>query len=131
MDLNEFMGEVQHRLELATLGETLRAIRAVLWTLGERIQEGEATDLAGPLPMDVDFYLRGAESGQRFDYDEFLERVAERANVERDEANFYAQAIVALVADLVPGSEVEQVSQQLPEDFGLLFELVGNVEAFE
>ena len=131
MDFSDFIGEVQHRLDLGRQGEALRAIRAVLWTLGERIQEGEATDLAGPLPMDVDWYLQGAESGERFDYDEFLDRVSERASVERDDANFYAQAVVALVADLVSGSEVEQVRQQLPEDFEPLFSLVGKPEAFE
>ena len=130
MDFSEFIGEVQHRLELGTQGETLRAIRAVLWTLGERIQDGEATDLAGPLPMDIDFYLQESESGQRFDYDEFVGRVAERADADRDEANYYAQAIVALVAELVPGAEVEQVRRQLPDDYEDLFELVGQVEAF-
>jgi uncharacterized protein (DUF2267 family) len=37
MDFNDFTGEVQHRLELATQGEAVRATRAVLQTLSERI----------------------------------------------------------------------------------------------
>ncbi|WP_455429877.1 DUF2267 domain-containing protein [Natronococcus zhouii] len=33
------------------MGAAVRATRAVLTTLGERVQEGEASNLAGPLPM--------------------------------------------------------------------------------
>jgi uncharacterized protein (DUF2267 family) len=139
MNYSDFIGEIQHRLEIGTQGEAVRATRAVLTTLGERLQEGEATDLAGPLPMEIDYYLEAADHGQRFDYDEFVERVAERenANPEDDDdlsdANFHAQAVVSLLAEVVPGSEVEQVRNQLPqdEDWENLFELVGaGEEAF-
>lgn len=69
MNFDQFTGQVQNRLELPGTGEAVRAIRATLMTLGERIQEGEAKDLAGPLPMEIDYYLTGAvtEHGQRFD----------------------------------------------------------------
>jgi len=46
MNFDEFTGQVQHRLELAETGEAVRAIRATLSTLGERIPEGNAEDLA-------------------------------------------------------------------------------------
>ena len=136
MDYSDFTGEVQHRLEMGTQGEAVRATRAVLTTLGERLQDGEATDLAGPLPMEIDYYLESAESGQRFDFDEFVSRVAERERMDPDsdddrpDAVFHAQAVVSLVADIVPESEVEQVREQLPddEDWGQLFELVGREE---
>jgi uncharacterized protein (DUF2267 family) len=139
MNYSDFIGEVQHRLEMGTQGEAVRATRAVLETLGERLQEGEATDLAGPLPMEIDYYLQAADHGQRFDYDEFLARVAERENRDPEDddlpdANFHAQAVVSLFAEVVPGSEVEQVRQQLPqdEDWETLFELVGaGEEAFD
>ncbi|PSP83321.1 hypothetical protein BRC83_07395 [Halobacteriales archaeon QS_1_68_17] len=80
MNFDQFTGEVQHRLELPGTGEAVRAIRATLTTLGERIQEGEADDLAGPLPGEIGFYLIGAvgEHGQRFDWREFVDRVWER-----------------------------------------------------
>ncbi|QCS42565.1 DUF2267 domain-containing protein [Natrinema versiforme] len=137
MDYHEFVGEVQHRLELPGMGEAVRVIRAVLLTLGERIQAGEASDLAGPLPMEIDRFLLEAESGQQFDFDEFVGRVAERAGLEDDEdgrpeAVYYAQAIVALLAEIVPGSEFEEVRANVPDDdFEQLFELVGVDEAFE
>jgi len=131
MQYNEFMGIVQNRLELPELGRAVRATRAVLTTLGERLQEGEATDLAGPLPMEVDYYLEAADSGQRFDYGEFVERVADRANADESEAAYYARVVVGLVSELVPAGEIEQVRAQLPDDYGDLFQLIDAEEVEE
>lgn len=123
MEYSDFTGEVQHRLELGTQGEAVRATRAVLTTIGERLQEGEATDLAAPLPMEIDYYLLDADHGQRFDYDEFVDRVADRAVVDGGEAAFYAQAIVDLLADVVPSGEIDDLLAQLPDDYEDLFEI--------
>lgn len=132
MNYDEFTGAVQHRLELPGTGQTVRAIRATLTTLGERIQEGEAKDLAGSLPMEIDFYLTGAveEYGQHFDWDEFVRRVWEREGMndpdDRADAAYHARVVVALVAEAVPEGEMRQVRGQLPddEDWAELFELV-------
>lgn len=130
MNFDEFTGQVQNRLELASTGETLRAIRATLITLGERIQEGEATDLAGTLPMEIDRYLLEAESGQRFDWDEFLDRVWEREEMtdpnDRADAAYHARVIIDIVNDAVPPGEMQDVRDGLPadEDWEELFELV-------
>ncbi|WP_121821938.1 DUF2267 domain-containing protein [Halostella salina] len=126
MDYSEFIGAVQHRLELGRQGEAVRACRAVLTTLGERLPEGEATDLASPLPMEIDWYVESADSGQRFDWDEFLDRVAERANVDRSDANYYAKVVVAVAGESVPGGELADVRDNLPEEFDGLFELVNS-----
>lgn len=123
MKHDEFIGEVQHRCDLASRGEAIRATRAVLTTLGERLQPGEAADLAAPLPMEIDYYLLSADHGQRFDFDEFVDRVADRAVVDEGEAAFYAQAIVDLLADTVPGGEIDDLKSQLPDDYEALFEI--------
>lgn len=118
MNFDEFTGEVQHRLELADSGETVRAIRATLTTLGQRIQEGDAQNLASPLPMEIGWYLTGpvGEHGQRFDWNEFVSRVSRIEGIEPPEAAFHAQIIVDLVSSVVPSSEVQEVRDQLPED---------------
>lgn len=46
MNFDEFTGTIEHRLELPETGETVRAIRATLMTLGQRLPEGQAEDLA-------------------------------------------------------------------------------------
>ena len=124
MKYNEFVGQVQHRLELAEIGPAVRATRAVLTTLGERLHEGEATDLASPLPMEIDRYLTEAEHGQRFDYQEFLDRVAEREGVDRSDANYHAQQLLTVVSEVVPPGNLEKVQNQLPEGYEPLFELI-------
>ncbi|ELY58689.1 DUF2267 domain-containing protein [Natronolimnohabitans innermongolicus] len=124
MNYKEFVGQVQHRLEYAQFGQAVRSSRAVLTTLGERLHEGEATDLASPLPMEIDRYLTEADHGQRFDYHEFLDRIADREGVDRSDANYHAQQLFAVVAEVVPPGNVEKVRNQLPDDFDPLFELV-------
>jgi uncharacterized protein (DUF2267 family) len=131
MDFDEFTGTVQHRLELPGTGETVRSIRATLSTLGGRIPAGAAEDLAASLPMEIRWYLTGAvrEHGQRFDWREFVEHVAEIENVEPSDAAYHAQVIVDLVNTQVPESDFRQLRDQLPEseddeNWGKLFELV-------
>ena len=131
MNFDEFTGDVQHRLELPGTGETVRAIRATLSTLGARIPKDAAEDLAASLPMEINWYLAGApeEHGQRFDWSTFVARVAEIERTEGTDAAYHARLIVDLVHDLVPESDFQQLRDQLPEgetdeNWGELFEVV-------
>jgi uncharacterized protein (DUF2267 family) len=131
MDFDEFTGTVQHRLELSGTGETVRAIRATLSTLGQRIPAGAAEDLAASLPMEIRWYLTGAvqEHGQRFDWQEFVARVADIENADAADAAYHAQVVVDLVQTQVPASDFQQLRDQLPEseddeNWGKLFHLI-------
>ncbi|OYR53356.1 hypothetical protein DJ73_07695 [Halorubrum sp. Ea1] len=131
MNFDEFTGDVQHRLELPGTGETVRAIRATLMTLGERLPEGNAADLAASLPIEIKWYLTGAvhEHGQRFDWQEFVERVSEIERTDPADAAYHARVIVDVVRSQVPESDFQQLRDMLPEsgdseDWRSLFELV-------
>ena len=131
MNFDEFTGEIQHRLELPGTGETVRAIRATLMTLGQRIPEGNAQDIAASLPMEIKWYLTGAVSdhGQRFDWQEFVSRVSEIESVDPSEAAYHARIIIDLVQSQVPASDFQQLRDQLPEseddeNWRKLFEIV-------
>jgi len=131
MNFDEFTGTVQHRLELPGTGETLRAIRATLMTLGQRLPEGNAEDLAASLPVEIKWYLTGAvhEHGQRFDWQEFVSRVSEIERADPADAAYHARVIVDLVQTLVPGSDFQQLRDLLPEseddeNWRKLFEIV-------
>ena len=130
MNYKDFVGQVQHRLELAQLGQAVRETRAVLSTLGERLPEGEATDLASPLPMEIDRYLITADHGQRFDYQEFLDRVSERSgpSVDRADANYHSQQVMAVVSEVAPPGNLTKAQNALPDDYDPLFEMI-DVEA--
>jgi uncharacterized protein (DUF2267 family) len=132
MNFDQFTGQVQNRLELSDTGRALRAIRATLTTLGERIQEGEASDLASSLPMEIDYYLTDAvaEHGQRFHWQEFIDRVWEREKLtnrdDRADAAYHARVVMAVVNEVTPPGEMQQIREQLPadENWAELFELV-------
>lgn len=133
MNFDQFTGEIQHRLQLPDTGRTVRAIRATLSTLGQRIPEGNAEDLAANLPLEIKWYMTGAvhEHGQRFDWPEFVDRVSEieGEGVDGAEAAYHARVIVDLVAEEVPPSDFQQLRDQLPESaddekWGKLFEIV-------
>ena len=131
MNFDEFTGQVQHRLELPGTGEAVRATRATLSTLGQRIQKGEAKDLGSSLPMEVGWYLTGPvrEHGERFDWREFVSRVSEITGADPPEAAYQAQVIVDLVAEQTAPAEIRQIREQLPEseddeDWGKLFKVV-------
>lgn len=131
MNFNDFTGEVQHRIDAGTQGEAVKTMRAVLTTLGERLPEGEASDFAAPLPMEIDRYLLEAESGRQFSYDEFVDRVGERADLEEADAAFASKAVVALAAEPAPRGELDDLKASLPDEFDGLFEFVGTAEAAE
>ncbi len=118
MNFDEFTGEIQHRLELPGTAETLRVIRATLMTLGERIPEENASDLAASLPMEIKWYLAGAikNHGQRFDWSEYIDRVSEITGEEPPVAAFQARVIIDFIQTQVPASDFRELRQQLPED---------------
>lgn len=135
----EFCGQIQHRIQADTQAEAVRTIRSVLETLGERVDDGGATDIASPLPMEIDRYLLQVEHGHTYDYDEFVDRVVDRLNyddidleasygkpgeIDRAEAVFRIQAVVALLSDLVPGGKIANVEHQFPDEFEDMFAFV-------
>ncbi|MFC4357347.1 DUF2267 domain-containing protein [Halobium salinum] len=129
MDYDSFIGTVQQHGEYAGSGEAVSATRATLATLGERIDEGEAEDLAAQLPAEVGEHLTGGDHGEQFDFETFLERVADRA--EHDAvAEHPEDATNAVVRTLQEAlgreTEIADVLSQLPQDegYGGLFESV-------
>jgi uncharacterized protein (DUF2267 family) len=135
----DFTGEVQHRIEAGTQAEAVRTVRSVLETLGERVEAGGATDVASPLPMEIDRYLLQVEHGHTYDYETFIDRVQARLNyddlgqgasygppapVDRGDTVYRTKATVALLSETVPGEGLAHVEDQLPSEFAELFEFV-------
>jgi len=131
MDFDEFTGEIQHRLELPGTGEAVRAIRATLLPLGQRIPEENAEDFAASLPMEIKWYMTGAvhDHGQRFDWTEFVDRVADISGADQSDAAYHARVVVDLMHTVVPPADFEDLRGQLPEgedeeNWGELFGIV-------
>ena len=127
MDHDHFVQQVQHRARLASNGEAIAAIRSTLETLAERLAGGETEDLAAQLPQEIGYYLRSSDEkwdGERFDVAEFFRRVSERERAGLPDAVFHARAVMSVLDEAVSPGEMEDVRDQLPDDYSLLFEKV-------
>lgn len=122
MQHDQFIGQVQARARLSSRGEAERATRSVLETLGERIPEGLADNLAAQLPTEVGEHLRRTEvyggygTGERFDRDEFVARVCERSGFDAPRAAFAARVVYEVVDEATQGGVMGKVRDALPDD---------------
>jgi uncharacterized protein (DUF2267 family) len=128
MQYDDFIGEVQHRAQLNSREAALSITRATLTTLSERVDPGQAENLGAQLPEELGRFLEEPDDTERFVFDEFAERVADREEVGEDDtadAAFHAQAVVDVVEEAVTGDALADVKNQLSTDEGYddLFEI--------
>ncbi|MDL5362854.1 DUF2267 domain-containing protein [Halalkalicoccus sp. NIPERK01] len=130
MDHDTFIGEVQNRAELASRGEALSATRATFQTLAERIDEGQATNIAAQLPDELARIIEEeADTTESFGFQEFVGRVAERdenlgsEDDDRSAAALHARAVIDVLDEAVTEGQIEDLRDQLPGEYDDLFEL--------
>lgn len=129
MQHDQFIGQVQHLARLPSRGEAERATRATLETLGERIPENVADNLASQLPREIGEHLRrtitlgGSGTGERFGLPEFVARVATRSSVDEPAAVYHARVVLDVVDEAVTPEMMEKVREALPTDLELLTEV--------
>lgn len=123
MRFETFVGQVQHRARLSSQGEALRATRAALETLGDRISSDEADNLASQLPQEVGAYLRhqARATPGRFSLHDYYTRVADRESVDVPEAAYHARAVMSVVCEAVSPGEIDDLLAQLPGEYHPLF----------
>jgi uncharacterized protein (DUF2267 family) len=97
-----------------------RVTRATLETLAERLSKGQARDLAEQLPPELAPWLATEGGAEPFDVDEFLRRVARRADTDLQGAERAARAVFAALGRTVSGEEIDDVAAELPQDFAPL-----------
>lgn len=122
MKFEEFVGEVQHRAKLGTMGDAVRAIQAVLPTLSERLDAGEAKDLAAQLPREIAFYLQTPEHRRRMSLEEFFELVSLREEVDLPAAVYHARVVIEVLQEAVSPGEIQDVLAELPPEWAPLFQ---------
>ena len=122
MQYEEFVGEVQNRARLGSEGEAVRAIRATLATLAERLPKDEAEHLAAQLPPGIGSYLQETNGSERFTLNHFFERVATREPADLADAVHHARAVISVLNEAVTAGQIEQVRNTLSDEFNPLFE---------
>ncbi|WP_290815823.1 DUF2267 domain-containing protein [Halovivax sp.] len=126
MQYEEFIGEVQHRAQLDSREAALGATRATLETLSERIQPGEAENLGAQLPEELGRHLEKVDEVESFEFQEFVRRTAERDRIgggEHEDVAYRAMVVMEVVDEAVTGGALDDIEEQLPDDYDDLFEL--------
>jgi uncharacterized protein (DUF2267 family) len=123
MQTEEFLGQVQNKAHLATLGEAMRATRATLETLAERLGPDETRHLAAQLPHEIQLFLAdtGMSKPERFSSNEFLLRVCAREGIDLPESTQHARAVIGVLTEAVSAGEMIDVLERLPDDYRRLF----------
>ena len=95
-------------------------MEATLSVLGERIGSDEAQEIARRLPTDLADALRTTETGDAFDADEFVRRVASRTGMDGAEARQAVIEVFGVLGDRLPATELEYVRARLSPDYAPL-----------
>lgn len=121
MDYDQFVKNVQEEAGCQEKQDALKAIRATLQTLAERLFEGEAEQLAAQLPRELQQFLKEPENRSKFEVDEFVQRVGRREGADPKQAEEHAKAVIDVLCRAVSRGEIEDVLAQLPKGYRRLF----------
>jgi uncharacterized protein (DUF2267 family) len=121
MPADEFLRRVAERSGL-DLEAARRATDAVLETLAARISGRDVDHLIGELSIELHPPLwRGREKSHGasgpVSLDEFLELVAEREGVLREEPRDHTRAVLATLREAIPDKEFSRLTAHLPSGF--------------
>ena len=100
----------------------------MLQTLAERIDRGEARDLAARLPAEVAPWIATTSPAEGFDVDEFVRRVAQREGVDEPTAYGHARAVLDALDRAVGPDELADVAAELSNDYAALLPRGPDVE---
>ncbi len=124
MKYEEMIKTVMHRANLGSRLEAQDAVRATLETLSEHLTQGEALNFSSELPGEVTVYMQQpfiGGIGERFNLNDFIQRVSEREGVSPEVAGQHASVVANVVGEAVSLGALEHLIAQLPTDIAKLF----------
>ncbi len=121
MRYGEFVDLVQERARVDSWRDALIAIEATLKTLGERLTDEEAADLAAQLPSAIGRYLTVVDTNKDFGLEEFYEHVSRRESLGQPISREHARAVMSVLEEAVSPGELRDVLAQLPDEYETLF----------
>jgi uncharacterized protein (DUF2267 family) len=120
---DSFLGRVQDLGGFTGPAESLRAVRAVLIGLGERLRDEERKALARELPSStLDALARCAYLGD-FDREELFARVARHGGTDRGFAVERAEIVLRALAEKLPDEALRRLEKQVGPSIAALLEL--------
>lgn len=122
MQFDEFITRVQEHARLDTRDEAITLTRAVLETLGERLDRKVRNGLEAQLPNELkEFLMARTENSDQYTLEEFYNRIGARADLKYRDAAEQTRQMLAILRQAVPDGEIEDVREDLPTEYGELF----------
>ena len=122
MQFDDFITRVQAQARLDNPDEAIRITRAVLETLGERLDRKVRNGLEAQLPNELkEFLLARVEHSDQYDLHEFYNRVGARADLKYEDARERTRQVFSVLRGAIPEGEIEDVLEDLPAEYGSLF----------
>jgi uncharacterized protein (DUF2267 family) len=123
MQFDDFVRAVQEQAKLDTREESIAITRAVLETLGERLDRKVRNGIEAQLPNELkDFLLAREENADRYDLAEFYSRIAARAHLKSQDAAERTWQVVSVLRQAISGGEMQDIMESLPSDYKELFQ---------
>lgn len=129
MQYNQFIENVQKKTGINSRDEAVAVTRAVLETLGERLDQRTRNGLVAEVPNELKVYLeaRGnhpdsyATDPDHYTLTEFYKRVGARANLTYYDAAQRTWQVMSVLQQAIPSGERDEIINSLPEEFCELF----------
>jgi uncharacterized protein (DUF2267 family) len=123
MQFDDFINQVQGQTNVSTREEVMAITKAVLETLGERLDRKVRNGLAAQLPDDLkDFLLAKSDNTDRYELTEFYNRVGARADLKYQKAAERTWQVFSILRQAIPEGEIQDILEDLPSEYGELFE---------
>ena len=122
MQFDDFISRVQEQAGLDTREESIMLTRAVLETLGERLDRKVRNGIEAQLPNELkEFLLAREEHSGQYDLQEFYNRIGARADLTYEDAKQRTRQVLSVLRQAVASGEIEDVREDLPPEYGELF----------
>jgi len=123
MQFDDFIHRVQEQARLGTRDEAISITKAVLETLGERLDRKVRNGLESQIPNELkDFLLAREEDADRYNLREFYNRVGARADLKYQEAMERMRQVFSVLREAIPEGEIQDILESLPSEYEALFE---------
>ncbi|HEX9387205.1 MAG TPA: DUF2267 domain-containing protein [Anaerolineales bacterium] len=123
MQFDDFIHRVQEQARLGTRDEAISITKAVLETLGERLDRKVRNGLESQIPNELkDFLLAREEDADRYNLREFYNRVGARADLKYQGAVERTRQVFSVLREAIPEGEIQDILESLPSEYEALFE---------
>ena len=122
MQFDDFIARVQEQTALDTREEAIQVTRAVLETLGERLNRKVRNGIEAQLPNQLkEFLLTRVENSDGYGLEEFYNRIGARADLKHSDARQRTGQVLSVLREAIPAGELQDIREDLPPDYGALF----------